>query len=289
MKIILTGCNGQVGKTLTNKLGKTTELVALSRQELDITDQTAVQNIVLNFKPDFIINAAAHTAVDKAENERAKTYNINHDGPLYLAKAAQDVNAVFIHISTDYVFSGNKEGAYFETDAAEPQSVYGASKLAGEQAVIDNCEKHIILRTAWVFGETGNNFVKTMIRLGKSKDELGIVNDQFGSPTYAGDIANAIFNIVKKINKSSNINWGVYHFTGHPFVSWFEFSQAIFEQAEKQGYLKAPKLNAIPTTQFPTPAKRPANSKLNCNKIKREFSILPSNWHSAIQDLKGYV
>lgn len=289
MRIILTGCDGQVGKFLSQKLTSIANILALSRQDLDITDQTAVDKIIQDFKPDFIINAAAYTAVDNAESEQEKAYKINRDGPLFLAKAAQDINATLIHISTDYVFAGDKQGVYAETDVTSPQSIYGASKLAGEQAIIDNCEKYIILRTAWVFGETGNNFVKTMLRLAGDRDKLNIVDDQFGGPTYAGDIADAIILIVKKINHNDAVNWGVFHFSGQPYVSWFEFAKNIFEQAEQQNYRKKIELGPITTAQFPTPAKRPANSKLDCSKIEQEFSISPSNWQNAIRNLIGYI
>ncbi|PCI87002.1 MAG: dTDP-4-dehydrorhamnose reductase [Hyphomicrobiales bacterium] len=289
MRIILTGCDGQVGKFLSKKLNNMADILALSRHDLDITNELMVHKIVEDFKPDFIINAAAYTAVDNAESEQEKAYEINRDGPLYLAKAAQDINATLIHISTDYVFAGDKDGVYSESDATSPQSVYGASKLAGEQAIIDHCEKYIILRTAWVFGETGHNFVKTMLRLAGDRDKLNIVDDQFGGPTYAGDIADAIILIVKKINHNDVVNWGVFHFSGQPYVSWFEFAKSIFEQAELQNYRQHIELSPITTAQFPTPAKRPANSKLECSKIKQEFCISPSHWQSAIRNLIGYI
>ena len=283
MRVLVTGSNGQVGSLLKQMLTNKVDLLALTRQELDITNETS-------FKPNIIINAAAYTAVDKAENEKKQAFVINSDGAEYLAKAANKADATLIHISTDYVFEGNKAGFYSEDDPVNPQGIYGESKLAGEVAVQQYCKKHIILRTAWVFGEHGNNFVKTMLKLGKERDALSIVSDQFGGPTYAGDISKAIINIVNKIGKTENINWGIYHYSGSPCVSWFEFAQNIFAKAKDTGILEnIPKLTAIPTSEFPTPAKRPANSKLNCDAIKNEFNILPSNWQAELKNLKIYV
>ena len=215
MRVLITGCNGQVGYCLTEQLNRkeNTVVLALTRDDLDITDATAVQKIVFKFNPNVIINAAAHTAVDSAEKEMELSYKINRDGPKYLAEAAQKINAAMLHISTDYVFSGDKDGQYSPEDPTAPQGVYGQSKLAGEQAVIEACDKHIILRTAWVFGEHGNNFVKTMLRLGKDRDALSIVGDQFGGPTYAGDIADALIEIATQIEQGKSIEYGLYHFS----------------------------------------------------------------------------
>lgn len=240
MRVLVTGCKGQVGHCLIEKLGNTSNvtLLAVDREDLDITDQEAVFKVVKEFKPTIIINAAAHTAVDRAETEVELSYAINRDGPKFLAEAAQETGAAILHISTDYVFEGNKDCEYLEIDATNPQSVYGASKLAGEQAVAEACEKHIILRTSWVFGEHGNNFVKTMLRLGGDRYELSIVGDQFGSPTYAGDIANVLIDIAKRIFKKQPIEYGVYHYSGLPHVSWFEFAEAIFDSAFTHGVIK---------------------------------------------------
>jgi len=290
MKILVTGCNGQVGFLLTKALKDKVELLALTRQELDITNEALVNKTINDFKPNVVINAAAYTAVDKAENEEELAFAINSNGPEYLAKAASKVNASIIHISTDYVFEGNKSGQYLETDPVNPQGVYGKSKLAGEVAVSKNCRKHIILRTAWIFGEHGNNFVKTMLKLGKERDTLSIVSDQFGGPTYAGDIAKAIIEIVNKIDTCEEIQWGVYHYSGIPHVSWYEFAENIFAKAQQKEVLKnTPKLTAISTEEFPTPAKRPKNSKLNCQAIEKEFGIMPSNWKEELNNINNYM
>ncbi len=291
-KIMITGAHGQVGFYLTQQAQAGGWAVfALDRTRLDITDSQAVNVRVKEYQPDVIINAAAHTAVDKAETEIDASYAINCDGPKHLAEAAAAVGAAILHISTDYVFAGDKDGVYTESDPVAPQGVYGASKLAGEQAVAAANAKHIILRTAWVFGEHGNNFVKTMLRLGSQRDQLGIVADQFGGPTYAGDIAAALLLIAEKaVAAPETISWGIYHFAGEPHVNWHQFAQAIFDRAVAQQLLaKAPQLNALTTADYPTLAKRPANSRLDCRKIFNEFGIKPSDWQKVLQNIRAYM
>lgn len=292
MKILVTGKNGQVGHCLVKLLDAQTELeyLALDREQLDITNTLQVNKIVNDFKPNIIINAAAYTAVDKAEQESVLANAINCDGPHNLAVAANNVNASIIHISTDYVFDGSCDNSesYAESDMTAPQGEYGRSKLAGEHAVAQACPKHIILRTAWVFGEYGNNFVKTMLRLAKTRESLSVVADQFGGPTYTGDIANAIFKISKQITCDNNI-YGVYHFSGFPYVSWHEFAEKIFELALDKNILIQPiKVNSITTLDYPTPAKRPANSRLTCDKIYNVFGIKQSDWQAALVRIKEY-
>ncbi|PTP29326.1 dTDP-4-dehydrorhamnose reductase [Vibrio splendidus] len=292
MRILITGCYGQVGSCLTEQLAndESITVLALDRENLDITSQDAVNAVVAEFQPTIIINAAAHTAVDKAEEEVDLSYTINRDGPKYLAQAAQSVGAAIQHISTDYVFEGNKAGEYTETNATNPQGVYGESKLAGELAVAEACDKHIILRTAWVFGESGNNFVKTMLRLGQNRDSLSIVGDQFGGPTYAGDIANTLIQIAKRINQGDAVEYGVYHYSGLPHVSWFNFADAIFDVAVEQGVLvNKPSLTSITTEQYPTPAKRPSNSRLSTEKITLGFSVKASDWKAALKNIQAYT
>lgn len=290
MRVMITGCHGQVGSCLVEQLQPIADILAVDRVELDITNEVAVKSAVTVFKPDIIINAAAHTAVDKAEDEVDLSYAINCDGPRFLAEAADSVNASILHISTDYVFSGDKEGVYTESDVTSPQGVYGESKLAGEEAVIKACQKHIILRTAWVFGEQGNNFVKTMLRLAKTHDTLGIVGDQFGGPTFAGDIAAALVVMTKAICNGESDKFGIYHFSGLPHVSWSQFAQAIFDEAVEQAIIQqSPMVNAITTEEYPTPAKRPANSKLDTGLITEKFAISASDWKLALSNIKAYV
>ena len=289
-KFLITGAKGQVGHCLTRQLTGKAEILAVDRDELDITDQSAVKKIVETFKPDVIINAAAHTAVDRAESEVELSEAINVKGPQYLAEAANEIGAVILHISTDYVFEGTGSGEYKEEAQTNPQGVYGRTKLAGEIAVQQANPRSIILRTAWVFGEHGHNFIKTMLRLAKDRDSLGIVGDQFGGPTYAGDIAKTLIEIANQILAGKENAFGVYHFTGKPYVSWYEFAKAIFAEAELQNILeKSPLVNSIATSDYPTPAKRPANSRLDLTKIKQVFNIEPSDWQKALKNIKAYV
>lgn len=289
MKVLITGCNGQVGHCLTERLKSIADVFALDSKGLDITNREAVLNTVAKFRPDYIINAAAHTAVDRAEQEVELSYAINRDGPRYLAEAAKECGAVMLHISTDYVFDGMGDKPYQESDATGPQGIYGQSKLAGEQAVVAHCPQHLILRTAWVFGEHGNNFVKTMLRLARSRDELNIVGDQFGGPTYAGDIADALISMMQYLEQGKQPQWGIYHFSGMPYASWVDFASAIFQSAEQHDVLtKQPKFSAIPSSAYPTPAKRPANSRLDCSKIKNQFGIEPSDWNTALNNIQAY-
>ncbi|OOF13799.1 dTDP-4-dehydrorhamnose reductase [Salinivibrio sp. PR932] len=291
MRILITGSQGQVGHCLVKQLTakKQITMLACTKDDLDITDRQAVIKKVNAFKPSVIINAAAYTAVDNAESDVEKAYAVNRDGPKYLAEAAEQHQATLLHLSTDYVFSGCNEAPYRETDQTDPHSVYGASKLAGELAVQRACSKHIILRTAWVFGEQGGNFVKTMLRLASQRNTLNVVNDQLGGPTYAGDIASALIRIAQHLEEDDNPRYGLYHFTGYPHVSWYEFASAIFACAYQQGILKTvPTVTPISTAEYPTPAKRPANSRLDTTQIMAQFSIPPSDWQCALTNLSDY-
>lgn len=290
-RLLIVGCRGQVGSCLCVQAeGLGWRVAAVDRNELDITDPEAVLKLVTEWQPRVIINAAAHTAVDKAETDREASYAVNRDGPAYLAAAAVRVGAILLHISTDYVFAGDQDGLYSESDPVAPQGVYGASKLAGEVAVSAACPQHLILRTAWVFGEQGNNFVKTMLRLGAQREEMGVVADQFGGPTYAADIAAALLEMARQALVPGFKGWGLYHFSGEPHVSWFEFAQAIFAQAAHQGVLpKVPHVRPITTADYPTPARRPANSRLDCRKIQHVFGIQPSHWQQALLQIQAYV
>jgi len=289
-KVMLVGKNGQVGRELAQRLiANKFDVLALGRQELDITQGADVMRQVLEFNPSFIVNCAAYTTVDRAESDVEAAYQGNELGPKNLALAANECGAVLLHLSTDYVFSGTKEGSYLETDPVAPSGVYGASKLAGEKAIAESCRQHIILRTAWVFGAQGNNFVKTMLRLGRERDSLGVVDDQRGGPTYAGDIAAAIITIIQRIPREAFEDWGIYHFSGFPYVSWFGFASSIFAEAEKQGLLNSsPVLTPLSSEQYPTPAERPKNSCLDGGKITRVFGVEPSNWSGALKQLTNY-
>lgn len=284
MKVLITGSQGQLGQCLLNEFSthENVNVITCNKQQLDITNEQLVYEKLIDYQPDIVINTAAYTAVDNAEKNNQLAFRINAIAPKYLAKATEKISAVLIHISTDYVFDGEKLSAYTEADATTPQSIYGASKLAGEVEVVKHCTKHIILRTAWVFSEFGNNFAKTMLNL-SNLEQLNIVADQMGGPTNANDIAKALFTICDEIMSNEHVNWGVYHFSGEPYCSWFHFAQQIFITAKGEGVIEqAPILNAIPTTQYPTPAKRPKNSKLDNSKIKNAFAIKPSDWRASL-------
>ncbi|HDX9112130.1 TPA: dTDP-4-dehydrorhamnose reductase [Klebsiella michiganensis] len=277
MKILLTGAKGQLGRCFIDRLPEDWNIFATDASELDITNQDMVLDTVEKYLPDVIVNAAAYTAVDKAESDSKAAMNVNAIGPANLALAANKYNAKIIHVSTDYVFDGNANEPYDEKSETNPLSVYGKTKLDGERLVIQANSEAIIIRTAWVFSEYGNNFVKTMLKLGREKDSLGIISDQFGCPTYAGDIANAIITMIREKN-----NIGIYHFCGDEIVSWYEFAQRIFCQAKKNNkLLKIPSINAISTDQYPTTAIRPKYSVLSCNKI-RALGIMPSDWNKSL-------
>jgi dTDP-4-dehydrorhamnose reductase len=289
-KVLVTASNGQVGYLLSQKLEKLKdefELFSFDRANLDITQQKDVAEKCDDIQPDIIINCAAHTGVDKAETDIKNSFAINELGPKSLAEQSLKHDALLIHISTDYVFDGNKAEPYLETDTPNPKGVYGKSKLAGELAIQNIGCKLVILRTAWVFGEHGNNFVKTMLKLGKAREELGIIGDQFGGPTYAGDIADAAIAIAKQYESTQQT--GVYHYSGYPYVSWYEFANSIFAHAEQAGIpLALNALDEITAEQYPLPAPRPANSRLDCTKIESIFGITPSDWQSALNRIKEY-
>lgn len=277
MKVLLTGANGQLGNCFQDRKPAGWEVWATDSNVLDITNLAKVKKAVADFQPDFIVNAAAYTAVDKAEAECDIATLINEHGPKNLALAANEAGARLVHVSTDYVFDGEADTPYIETATTNPLGVYGKTKLDGEIAVALIQPEALIIRTAWVFSEYGNNFVKTMLRLAQGRDTLGVVSDQSGCPTYAGDIAQAIIVLLQQ--KAAG---GVYHFCGDETVTWSGFAEAIFSSALTLGVLeKSPVVNRITTAQYPTPAKRPKYSVLDCNKITSEGVTL-SPWRERI-------
>jgi dTDP-4-dehydrorhamnose reductase len=291
-KIALLGANGQVGSELCAVLSQHPqwEVVPLIRAELDITDADAVKRVLSQIAPDIVVNATAYTQVDQAEIEPDIAYAVNTLGPHFLAQYTQSANALLLHISTDYVFAGEQAIPYCETDIPAPVSQYGLTKLQGESLIEQTCEQYIILRTAWVFGKTGNNFVKTMLRLAQSHDAISVVNDQVGTPTYAHDIALTIQIILQHyqdhqlLSKHDTSVSGIYHFSGSPAVSWYEFCESIFARCPAYS-LPVPQLNSITTAQYPTPAQRPAYSLLANDKISRIFAIKPSDWQLGLDQL----
>ena len=290
-RILITGGSGQVGHCLKAQLEGCAELSVPDSSALNIADRRSVRQAVETFRPDYIINAAAYTAVDKAENDAERAFAVNRDGARHLAEAAEAAGAAMLHISTDYVFDGAGGAPYDEAAQTAPQNIYGASKLAGEQAVLAACCRAVVMRTSWVFGAHGQNFVKTMLRLGRERDSLGIVADQYGAPTAAADIAAALITIVRRHTPEQLAERaGIYHYCGSPYASWFEFAETIFAEAAAQGVLaKIPAVKPIATADYPTPAKRPADSRLDCGKIRAVFGIRPCDWHSALSDLRPYL
>jgi len=277
MKILITGINGQVGSALVRQVkAQGHEFVALSREQWDMAQSPERgEELVLEAKPDLVINPAAYTNVDGAEDDEATALKVNADAPRALAKACKQLDIPLFHVSTDYVFDGTKEGPYVETDQTNPINAYGRTKLAGELAVQEETEKHIILRTSWVFSKDGNNFVNTILRLAKERDELKVVNDQFGGPTSAECIAEVLLQLATEHKE----HWGFYHYAGQPFVSWYEFAKKIVKQGVEDGVLsKAPFLKPCGSDEFPFKAKRPQNSTLLNSSLKNRMYVLDCDW-----------
>ena len=287
MKILITGAQGQVGKELVsiaNQRGF--DVIAAGQTELDITQLKNIESYVEVHQPDLVINAAAYTAVNKAEEEQDITYAINRDGTANLAAVSKEKNIPLLHISTDYVFDGTKSEAYSENDAVSPLGIYGISKWQGEETIRQTLPEHIILRVAWVFGAQGNNFVKTMLRLAKDRDELSVIEDQFGGPSPAKDIAKTLIILAEQYQKEKTLEWGAYHYCGDEKVSWCGFAKEILKQAKEQGLIeKDIKVNAITTAEYQDPTKRPANSMLDCEKIKNTFGIEMPSWKESLNQV----
>ncbi len=292
MRVLVYGGNGQVGFCLKEEAAsRGITCLATVRPDVDVTNLVSAEAVACAFKPTVIINATAYTNVEKAESEEETAFKVNAEAAGNLAKIASKLGVPFLHISTDYVFDGTKDGVYTEDDATNPLSAYGRSKLEGEKSILDTCAKSIILRTSWVFGRHGNNFVKTMLRLFKSKEEINVVSDQVGGPTFAGDIACALLDIASYLDQYKDFrNWGIYNFSGSPWVSWFDFAQAIFKSAQESGEeLTLKNLGQIATKDYKTQAIRPLNSRLSLEKIKG-LGIKPSDWQKEIsENIKFYL
>ncbi|MGM3386047.1 dTDP-4-dehydrorhamnose reductase [Stutzerimonas stutzeri] len=284
MRILVCGANGQVGHELVDR-ARTYGLEALgmTREQLDITRTEAVCDAVHNLGPGLVINAAAYTHVDNAEANAAQAYAVNRDGAASLAEACRRASIPLLHISTDYVFSGEARQPYKETDAVAPTGVYGESKLAGERVIQTTLQQHLILRTSWVYGVHGHNFVKTMLRLGRQRDALSVVADQHGCPTAAASIAEVLLELAKRHLKGERLAWGTYHYSGRTPCTWYDFAVEIFRQAAAKGLLdKEPKVSSISTSQYPTPARRPAWSVLDCSKFESTFGIPTHDWREEL-------
>lgn len=279
-KLLITGAHGQLATTMMrHPLAQAFHLIPCSRAELDITDESALRRVLNHHKPSLVINTAAYTAVDKAQTESSQALLVNAIGAKNLAQYCGAAGIPLIHVSTDYIFDGRQTQPYREDDTPHPINVYGETKLVGEQAIREHCGEHVILRTSGVFSEFGHNFLKTMLRLATEKETLNVVDDQITCPTYTGDIAQALFTIAKQPV------WGTYHYCSTPPVSWFHFAADIIAQARCLQPLKISRVNAITTAQYPSAAKRPAYSVLDCAKIKQDYGLAAPSWQTAVQQI----
>ncbi len=283
MRILVTGKEGQVDTSLQalgEKLGL--EIIRIGLPEIDLSQPETLEAPVREARPEVIISSAAYTAVDKAETEAGLAQRINGDAPGTLARLAAELDIPILHLSTDYVFAGDKDGAYVETDTPAPASVYGKTKLSGEDQIRAATDNHVILRTAWVYSPYGNNFVKTMLRLGETRDELNVVADQYGCPTYAPEIARALLAVAQQValDRDPTLR-GTFHLTGQGETNWAEFAEAIFTGAEARGR-KRVRVQSIPSSQYPTPAKRPSNSRLNGDKLDDTYGLRLDPWQDSL-------
>lgn len=288
-RILITGKNGQVGFELQRSLSILGELVAVDRDECDLTDADAIRRLVREVQPDIIVNPAAYTAVDKAESEQATAQAINATAARVLAEEAAGLGALLIHYSTDYVFDGQKSGWYSESDSPNPQSVYGQTKLAGEQAVAAANPKHIILRTSWVFGVHGVNFLKTIQRLAREREHLKIVADQFGAPTSASLLADVTAQIIARyLNRQdlTDFPYGLYHLVAQGETSWHGYASFVIDALRQRGLpLRVATIDPIPTSGYPLPAPRPANSRLSTQKLRDTFQLTLPSWQSQVEQV----
>ena len=283
LKILITGQHGQVSRELQQRLQGLGELVVLGRDQLDLANPEQIRQQVRSHRPGLIINAAAHTAVDQAENEPDIAFAINATAPGVLAEEAKALGIPLIHYSTDYVFDGSKPAPYTEDDVPNPLGVYGASKLAGERAIAAVGGQYLILRTSWVYSSHGKNFLLTMQRLLQEKPHMRIVADQIGAPTWAGTIADSTRALIERWQAGQAGEWGVYHLTAQGETSWFGFAQAIGEHLLAEGKACAA-LEGIPASEYPTPAKRPLNSRLDCSRLQQQWQVSQPQWREALRE-----
>ncbi len=281
MRIAVTGATGQVATSLVERAGPGVEIVALGRPAFDLTDRAAVLAGLEAARPDVIVNAAAYTAVDKAEAEDALALRVNGEGAGHVAEAAARLGVPLLHLSTDYVFDGALDRPYREDDPTGPTGAYGRSKLAGEKEVAAACENSVILRTAWVYSPFGVNFDRTMLRLGESREEVGVVADQRGNPTSALDIADGLITIAARVKADSSPRLrGIFHMTGSGEASWADFAETVFREAEARGR-RPTRVKRIATADYPTPARRPANSRLDNEKLARVYGFRLPDWRQS--------
>lgn len=281
MKIFVAGSTGQLARALVDRAAAAgVEVLAVGRPALDLERRQGGDRIAA-FAPDAIVNAAAYTAVDAAEGESALAFAINRDGAAWLAGIADKLETPFLHVSTDYVFDGAKTSAYTEDDPTDPQTAYGRTKRAGEEAVLATCPAALIFRTAWVYSPYGANFVRTMLRLARERNSLRVVDDQTGNPTSAHDMAAALLDVAKRAVQQRNLLGGIYHMAGTGDVTWCGFAQEIMRLAGELGHRSVP-IAPIATVDYPTPARRPANSRLNCDRLQQDFGLRLPRWQESL-------
>ena len=280
-RILVLGAAGQVGTALLARAWPGHEILGRASQQLNITDAAAIDTAFTALRPDLVINCAAYTAVDRAESEPERAFAVNAAGAGLVAQACAHHDAALIQLSTDYVFDGSKPTPYREDDTVAPLGVYGRSKAEGEARVRATLPRHLILRLSWIFSDTHPSFFGTMLRLGAERPELRVVNDQIGGPSFAGHVASAIAAMAEAALAGQDI-WGTYHYADAPDVSWHDFAAAIFAAAARHG-LKVPKLTAIPSSDYPLPAKRPANSRFDCRTFTETFGLPRADWREAVE------
>lgn len=290
MKLLIIGSKGQLGSELVIECKRNDFCcLAVDLPEFDITDPSCVEKILTDFKPSIVINASAYTNVDQAESETEKAFSVNSIGPANLAVCCKKNRTPIIHVSTDYVFDGSKGQPYIESDPVSPLGVYGKSKAEGESKLRSILQHHIILRTSWLYGTYGNNFVKTMLRLGNKKEVISVVSDQYGCPTCAADLAEAAVDISKQIILNAKVAWGTYHYCGLGITTWYKFAKTIFEIASQYQNNKVPSIEAVTTAQYPARTKRPAFSALDCDLIKKHFGISTKPWRESLKKTMEHI
>ncbi len=286
MRILVTGAGGQTGSELVRRArSRSLTVIGLSREELDITSAELVNSAITDHHPDLVVNTAAFTAVDRAEREKECAFAVNRDGPTHLARACFDNKVPLLHLSTDYVFDGRGTAPLRENDETRPCNVYGESKLAGEQMVRELQREHLIIRTSWVFGATGSNFVKTVLRLAGERDQLQIVDDQVGCPTWTGHIADLIIELTIKLEQHGTLPWGTYHYCGAPETTWDGFAEEMVSRGREIGSLTTSSIRAIATGDRPTKASRPVYGVLSCDKIDRYLNVKRPRWQDALGEV----
>ncbi len=284
MKILITGADGQLGRELINQGQlKGFSVQAPSEDDMDITDLEKIDRCMAFHQPEVVINAAAYTQVDKAESEAALAFAVNTTGSANLARMCAKNKIPLVHISTDYVFDGQKGTSYLETDTISPVGVYGRSKAEGEIEIRSHLKEHIILRTSWLYGIHGHNFAKTMLKLATTKPKIRVVADQYGSPTNAADLAQTILIISDRMQFNNDVDWGTYHYCGQGVISWYNFAEKIVGLARLYADVKTTRIEPIATADYPTRALRPTYSALDCSRIQKHFGINPKPWQKSLE------